>query len=64
MIMVHSSFKTQFVREYLRAGSIDRPLNAPPTYDDAMKNVNEAFSYEGEETPPLYSPLPQVFRKC
>jgi len=50
---------SQFVREYLRAGSIDRPLNAPPTYDDAMKNVNEAFSYEGEETPPLYSPLPQ-----
>jgi len=30
---------TQYVREYLRAGSIDRPLNAPPTYDDAMKEL-------------------------
>ena len=49
------------VREYLRAGSIDRPLNAPPTYDDAMKDVNEAFSYDEEDCPPpTYSPLPQV----
>merc|ERR1719237_1618778 len=29
-----------------------RPANAPPTYDDAVKNDNEAF--EWEEPPPEY----------
>merc|ERR1711962_1017679 len=44
-----------------------RPDNAPPTYDDAMKYVNDAFTAdesddnEGneEEDPPSYSPQPR-----
>jgi len=51
-------------REYLRNGSISRPLNSPPTYDDAMREVNDAFSYnessEVEDDPPEYTPQPQV----
>lgn len=40
-----------------------RPENAPPTYEDAMKFVNDAFSLEeeedNEEAPPTYSPSPR-----
>ncbi|XP_023343884.1 uncharacterized protein LOC111713281 [Eurytemora carolleeae] len=54
---------TQMFREYLRNGSISRPLNSPPTYDDAMREVNDAFSYnessEVEDDPPEYTPQPQ-----
>jgi len=38
-----------------------RPDNSPPSYEDAMKYVNEAFeSSQGEnaEAPPTYSPTP------
>ena len=52
-------------REYLRNGSIDRPLNSPPTYDDSMRDVNDAFDYNEsrpeEDEPPVYSPEPQVY---
>jgi len=42
-----------------------RPDNAPPTYDDAMKYVNDAFTVdesdenEEEGSPPSYSPQPR-----
>ena len=35
-----------------------RPANAPPTYDDAMKYVNDAFDASLVEEPPTYSPTP------
>jgi len=43
-----------------------RPDNAPPTYEDAMKYVNDAFTVDEEnesdaeqESPPSYSPQPR-----
>jgi len=51
------------VLEILSAETSQRPDNSPPTYEDAMKYVNEAFEEsesEGEqEPPPTYSPVPK-----
>ena len=30
-------------------GPPERPVNSPPTYDDAMKHVNEAFQYDEDD---------------
>ena len=38
----------------------ERPDGSPPTYDDAMKFVNDAFAEVNEEPPPLYSPTPNA----
>ena len=37
-----------------------RPDGSPPTYDDAMKYINDAFSEGDEEPPPTYSPTPNA----
>merc|ERR1712172_276288 len=46
--------------EIITAESSQRPDGSPPTYDDAMKFVNDAFDNsedsENEEPPPTYSP--------
>ena len=38
----------QRISEYL-SQAITRPASAPPSYDDAMKIVNEAFEISDEE---------------
>merc|ERR1711892_730189 len=51
------------ILEILTAESSQRPDDSPPTYDDAMKYVNEAFEESESETeqepPPAYSPTPK-----
>ena len=54
------TFVFQFTEILAETREPVRPDNAPPTYDDAMKFVNDAFAMEeDEEEPPLYSPQPR-----
>jgi hypothetical protein len=52
-------FILQHLGELLAQAVAIRPPNSPPTYDDAMKFVNEAFEIDEDETedalPPEYS---------
>lgn len=48
------------VADIVIAEETNRPDGAPPTYDDAMKFVNDAFeNNEDEEPPPSYSATPK-----
>ena len=44
----------------MSAEEFDRPDNAPPSYDEAVRQVNDAFAYDDddEDAPPIYSLVP------